>query len=120
MQDEVNVQLDETGNILPGTQRLFFVCLSIPIRPMNEFETVFKEHKEYHRKLEQEGLLFGAGPYLNQKLPLDGTGLIIYSARDYAHAKTLADNDPMHSNGMRAYTLKIWQVNDGWLRLMPK
>lgn len=74
--------------------------------------TFIQEHLRYQVHLEEQGIMFAAGP------THDGddnrlSGLIVIRADSYDAAKQIADNDPMHKNGAREYTLSKWTVNEG-------
>ena len=103
-----------------GLQKLYFVCFSTPMRPPEELEASLEPHKAYLQKLEHEGKLFAAGPLLDDKAKYDGTGLLVYRVSTRKEAEIVANTDPFHIKGLRSYTLKPWQVNEGSLdiRLM--
>jgi len=48
---------------------------------------------------------------------MQGKGLIIYRAESLDAARALADGDPMHKSGARAYVLRRWMINEGSLSL---
>jgi uncharacterized protein YciI len=64
-------------------------------------------------RLEKEGLLFAAGPLLDERDRFNGVGLYVLRARSRAHARELADADPFHALALRTYRLQPWQVNEG-------
>lgn len=68
-------------------------------------------HLEHQVKLEQEGILFAAGPLMAE----DGSrrGLIVIRAGSYDEARKIADTDPFHAEGLREYTVDKWTVNEG-------
>lgn len=77
---------------------------------------VLPAHLAYQKEMEAAGHLFLAGPLSDDSGEnTSGGGLIIYRAASMAEAKELADNDPMHQNGMRAYSLRRWLINEGSL-----
>lgn len=102
--------VDETHG---GLQKLYFVCFSNPARPPAELEADLEDHKAYLSKLEREGKLLAAGPLLGDDAKYDGTGLLVYRVSLRKEAETIAQNDPFHAKGLRTYTLKPWQVNEG-------
>jgi uncharacterized protein YciI len=70
-------------------------------------------HLAHQVRLEKEGIMFAAGPLQNEDGSRAETGLIVIRAADAADARRIADSDPMHKNGVRAYTLYQWTVNEG-------
>jgi len=102
--------IDETH---AGLQKLYFVCLTRPARPLAELEEHLDSHKAYLSQLEGNGKLFAAGPLLGKGARYDGNGLIVFRAATLAEAQELADNDPFHVRGLRRYELFPWQVNEG-------
>jgi uncharacterized protein YciI len=104
------VGIDETHG---GLQKLYFVCFSNPARPPAELEANLEAHKAYLSKLEREGKLLAAGPLLGDDSKYDGTGLLVYRVSQRKEAEAIAQNDPFHAKGLRTYTLKPWQVNEG-------
>jgi len=58
--------------------------------------------------------MFAAGPIYDAEAEKpDGNGLIVIRAESIAHARAIADNDPMHISGGRTYRLRQWRVNEG-------
>jgi uncharacterized protein len=102
--------IDETHD---GLQKLYFVCLTRPARPLAELEEHLGSHKAYLSSLERDGKLLMAGPLLGDGARYDGNGLIVFRAKTREEAQGLADNDPFHARGLRRYELLPWQVNEG-------
>ncbi len=70
-----------------------------------------KQHIEYQKMLEKQGIMFAAGPLSASGIPAQG--MIMIRAKDEAAARAIADADPMHKLGLRTYTLGRWQINEG-------
>ena len=75
-------------------------------------------HLTFQVDLESRGIMFGAGPLF----PPDsdhwqGEGLVIIRAQSLAEAKQIAASDPMHTSGMREYTVREWMMNEGTITL---
>ncbi|MDE0060135.1 MAG: YciI family protein [Defluviicoccus sp.] len=68
-------------------------------------------HLDHQVRLEQEGILFAAGPLDAE----DGSrrGLIVIRAESFEEARRIADTDPFHAQGLRTYTVERWTVNEG-------
>lgn len=94
-------------------QKLYHVCRTRPIRPLNEIDEVLPEHEPYLSSLERAGQLLLAGPLLDSSARYDGNGLIVYATSSRAGAEQLAAGDPFHKLGLRSYELTPWQVNEG-------
>lgn len=79
-------------------------------------EGALQEHMEHQFRLENEGIMFGAGPLFGA----DGNpvgGMIIIRATNREEAVRIADSDPMHARGLRTYTLHEWMLNEGHLTI---
>lgn len=74
-------------------------------------------HLDYQVKLQENGIMFGAGPLKEEGEPNGPplAGMIIIRADSFEEAKAIADADPMHSSGARTYTLRKWTLNEGSL-----
>ncbi len=71
-------------------------------------------HLEFQVDLEKRGIMFGAGPLFPPDSDMwQGEGLVIIRAASIAEAKQIAASDPMHSSGMREYTVREWMMNEG-------
>ncbi|MBE5097807.1 YciI family protein [Priestia aryabhattai] len=66
---------------------------------------VLPYHIEYLDKLDQQGKVFGRGPFS------DGSGgMIIYIADTLEEAQYMAENDPHVLEGVRRLELKEWEI----------
>ncbi len=81
-----------------------------------------ESHLDYQVKLQNEGIMFGAGPLQEEGAPPfpPVAGMIIIRAGSFDEARAIADADPMHSSGARTYTLRKWTMNEGSLDLTVK
>ncbi|MEM6534431.1 MAG: YciI family protein [Pseudomonadota bacterium] len=72
-------------------------------------------HLDYQVQLEEEGIMFGAGPLYEEgsTSQFPKAGMIIVRAASFEEAKAIADADPMHTSGARTYTLRKWILNEG-------
>jgi len=71
-------------------------------------EKVRPRHIAYLDKLQQEGKIWGRGPFA------DGSGgLVVYIADSWEEAKQLAENDPHVLEGSRRLELKEWRAIRG-------
>lgn len=61
-------------------------------------------HREYLKKLLDEGKLFESGPYVD-----DSGALLVYDAADIAEVQELLANDPYAPNGIvESVTINEW------------
>lgn len=93
-----------------------FVAVSTPQKSPDEVKTVLPDHLAYIQSLEVSGQLVMAGPLSDETgEEMQGAGMLILRASSMEEANALAANDPMHSTGVRSFTLRRWLVNEGSL-----
>lgn len=95
----------------------FYVVFTEPTEKAGERRKVFPKHIAYQLELERKGILFAAGPIVNEKGQSQGPGMIVIRAKNMKEAKRIADNDPFHKLGYRKYTIRAWMVNEGGFNL---
>jgi uncharacterized protein YciI len=78
---------------------------------------VRSEHFAYLLDLERRGVLFAAGPFVDETGTRHGAGMIIIRAGTRAEAEAIAFAEPYTKAGMRKMTLTPWQRNEGTLSL---
>ena len=74
-------------------------------------------HHDYLLDLERRGILFGAGPFVDDKGQRHGAGMIIIRAKNRAEAEAIAFAEPYTKAGQRLMTLTPWQRNEGTVNL---
>jgi uncharacterized protein len=89
-----------------------YVIHTTPNAPREALDKLLPDHLEHQIRLEKDGIMFAAGPMVNDNGTPAG-GLIVIRAKDFAAAKAIADADPFHKAGLRSYTLRRWTVNEG-------
>ena len=95
-----------------------YVTESTPAQEGAEIAKVLPDHLAYQRKLEMAGVLLLAGPLSDESgSRIEGAGLVIYRAKSMEAARAIAEADPMHSRGVRRFSLRRWLVNEGALTL---
>ena len=95
-----------------------YVVETILAKSPQEAQAILPQHLEYQKKMEQEGNLVMAGPLSDTSgVEMSGGGLIIYRAGSMEQARSFADEDPMHKNGIRTYSVRRWLVNEGSISL---
>lgn len=97
-----------------------YIVFSEPTEKTGDRSKIFPAHIEYQLKIEREGTLFAAGPFVDAKGRPQGPGMIVLRAKNMAHARRVADNDPFHKHGYRKYRIQEWMVNEGAFTLQVK
>lgn len=70
-------------------------------------------HHAYLVDLERRGILFGAGPFVDETGKRHGAGLLIIRAKSRAEAEEIALAEPYTKAGQRLMELTPWQRNEG-------
>jgi uncharacterized protein YciI len=108
--DEMVTQCTELGLL---AKRLF-VIFTTPTDGIGPIMANLDEHLAYQHKIQEEGIMFGAGPFSDDaEQKWGGEGMVIIRAESLAAAKIIADNDPMHKSGARSYRIRPWLLNEG-------
>jgi len=91
-----------------------YVVNTVPAGPDVDLPGTLPDHLAYQARLEAEGRLAFAGPVSDASGEnMSGEGMIIYRAESLEEARALAEGDPMHSRGVRTFTLRRWLINEG-------
>ncbi|CAD79150.1 MULTISPECIES: YciI family protein [Pirellulaceae] len=107
--------LNATTSMMQLQLYAIFTTLTNGIAPMMD---VLEEHLDYQRKIEKNGILFGAGPFwTSDEKFCEGEEMIIVRADDTTEARKIADADPMHAKGARSYVVRPWLLNEGRLTI---
>lgn len=94
-----------------------YVVFTEPTEKAGQRRKVFPKHIAYQLELERKGILFAAGPIVDENGQSQGHGMIVIRAKNMKAAKRIADNDPFHKLGYRKYTIRAWMVNEGGFNL---
>ncbi len=78
-----------------------------------KISNLLKQHLEYQHELEQSGVMFAAGPIYSDDLTWRGEGLVIVRADSLEDARRIAEADPIHTSGIRTFTVRPWLVAEG-------
>ncbi len=89
-----------------------YVILTTAVVPRERIEAELAAHLAHQIRLEKAGVLFAAGPTTNED-GSRGPGMIVVRAKSFAHAREIAMSDPMHSKGLRSFTISKWNLNEG-------
>ena len=90
-----------------------YVVFTEPVEAAGDRMAARAQHLEYQYELERRGVMFAAGPFLDEGDRPNGSGLIIYRAASLAEATEIARNDPFHAQGFRKFTIMPWRVSEG-------
>ena len=95
-------------------QKQMYVVFTKPINGMGPVMANIEEHLKFQVKLEQKGIMFGAGPFwADNEVDWNGEGMVIIRADSLAEAKEIAASDPMHKSGARGFEVRPWLLNEG-------
>ncbi|MEH6403869.1 MAG: YciI family protein [Sneathiella sp.] len=85
--------------------------------PSGSMDAVLEQmgpHLAYQKKLENDGIIFGAGPFSDDTEQYwQGSGMVIIRASSLKEATKIADADPMHQSQARNYRIRPWLLNEG-------
>jgi uncharacterized protein len=81
---------------------------------------VINEHGEYLLELERNGVLFAAGPLLDDDGKLTGEGLYILRASSRSEAEEILRQDPLFADGSRTLTVHGWELHEGTIGVRVK
>ncbi|MEM6637307.1 MAG: YciI family protein [Pseudomonadota bacterium] len=93
-----------------------FMVISRPVSPPDEFSKHLPDHLAYLGAAEAAGQLMFAGPLSDEAgQGMSGIGLQIWRAANWEEAQALAENDPMHTSGVKRFEMRRWLINEGSL-----
>ena len=105
---------DKSAAILNRTLRKqLYVIYTTPISSDMEHRRLMPEHLAYQIELERRGIMFGAGPLVDENGETDGRGMVIVRAKSIAEAEAIAKGDPIHQAGLRTFRIERWMMNEG-------
>ena len=95
-------------------QKQMYVYFTTPVNGLGPVMENLEDHLKFQIELEQKGIMFGAGPFwTDDEERWEGEGMIIIRAGSLAEARKIAESDPMHASGARAFTIRPWLMNEG-------
>ena len=99
------------------TKELYAV-FSDPTNGLGPVMENIEAHLAYQLKLEDDGVMFAAGPLAGgEGVEYLGHGVFIYHADSMEQAAEIAAADPMHITGARSFRVMRWLLNEGDLRI---
>ena len=103
--------LDASGDMLKWQ---VYAITTTPNDGMGPVMENLHDHLEFQNKLENDGIMVAAGPlWADDEETWNGEGIVVIRANSLAHAREIADSDPMHARGVRSYTVRPWLINEG-------
>ena len=97
----------------------YYVYFSTPNEGVTRVMQDVEPHLQHLYRLEREGLLVFSGPFADANSDSDfiGDGMVVLRCANIEEARAIAEADPFHVSGVRSYTVKPWQMNEGVIRL---
>ena len=109
------VEMCESKGLLA---KQLYVVFTTPTDGLGPVMANLEDHLAYQQKIQDEGIMFGAGPFPDDEAAnWEGEGMVIIRADSLEAAKEVADNDPMHKSGARSYRVRPWLMNEGKLTI---
>ncbi len=107
--------LEKTPQML---QKQLYVIHTKPTSGLGPVMENIGPHLEFQVEIEQKGIMFAAGPFwADDEETWEGEGMVVIRAKSLAHAREIAQSDPMHASGARSFTVRPWLVNEGGFNL---
>lgn len=107
--------LEKTPEML---QKQLYIVHTKPTNGLGPIMENIGPHLEFQVRIEQEGIMFAAGPlWADDEETWEGEGMVVIRADSLAHAREIAASDPMHASGAREFTVRPWLINEGGFNL---
>ena len=95
-----------------------FVVTSRPVVSPEDFMPHLADHLAYIGEQERAGRIMLAGPLSDEAgEAMSGIGFQVWRAANWDEAKALAEADPMHVAGVKAFEMRRWLINEGSIRV---
>ena len=95
-------------------QKHLYVVNTFPADGLGPVMENLEEHLQFQISLEQRGIMLAAGPlWADDEHTWNGEGMVIIRADSLAHAREIAETDPMHASGARSFKVRPWLLNEG-------
>ncbi|WP_157817344.1 YciI family protein [Bradyrhizobium sp. SK17] len=103
----------EVGALLATMiKRPLWVVLNARKASSAEMEPYVTEHLQYMSRLEEQGLLWASGPFIEPGVVV-GDGLTIFNVAEEADVHRLMAEEPLVKRGLRSYSVRKWEVREG-------
>ena len=97
----------------PLLGKSLFAIVSTLVPGVAMTRAMLDEHLAYQYRLEDEGISFAAGPLFGPEDERPSAGLIVIRADSFEAARTIAEADPLHRDGVRSFEIRRWVINEG-------
>jgi uncharacterized protein len=94
-------------------KKTMYVALSKAVATSDQMLSFAADHLRYMNDLEDRGLLFASGPFVQKGVV--GNGLTILNTNEEAEARRLMENEPLIKRGMRSFELRKWEMREGMI-----
>jgi uncharacterized protein len=98
--------------LAPMLKQRLFVALSTASASAEQMLPHAAEHLEYMNGLEERGVLFASGPFIQPGV-LVGDGLTILQTHTFEEARALMEDEPLIRLGLRIFDLRPWELREG-------
>ena len=103
--------LEASGDMLKWQ---VYAITTTPTNGMGPIMENLHDHLEFQQGLEDSGVMIAAGPlWADDEETWNGEGIVVIRADSLAHAREIAESDPMHARGARSFTVRPWLINEG-------
>jgi uncharacterized protein len=102
--------------LAPMLKQRLFVALSTARASAEQMLPHVTDHLEYMNSLEEKGVLFASGPFIQPGV-LVGDGLTIFQTNTLEEARALMENEPLIKLGFRTFDLRPWEFREGHISL---
>jgi uncharacterized protein YciI len=99
-------------------QKQLYAIFTTPVSGIGPVLENLEMHLAFQVSLEGEGVLYAAGPmWSDDEKEWNGEGMVVVRAGSRAEAMAIAERDPMHKAGARAFTVRPWMINEGTMTI---
>lgn len=93
-------------------KKFFLVRLTTKVTP-DKLGPLLPAHLTYMTELARRGVLFAAGPIMDEKGAPTGDGMALFNTGTLAQAREFAEQDPFYLQGLRTIDVKEWMLMEG-------
>ena len=98
--------------LAPMIRKTLWVVLSTAQVSSAEMEPHALEQLRYMMGLEEQGALWGSGPFITPGR-IAGDGLTIFNVPEETDVHRLMAEEPLTKLGLRTYTVRKWELREG-------
>jgi uncharacterized protein YciI len=93
-------------------KKLYLLIFELTGKP-GDRSVLREEHFAYVSELERRGVLFAAGPFVDEAGTSQGGGMFIVRAQSMEEAEEIARQEPYIRDGYRHFRVQAWRVSEG-------